>query len=111
MQKMRVYVLLRCCFCCDLAPALRAAKETARRRRRSPCYVLVSTLSALLWALLLFLLLHLHLHCSHWWCCCGLCYAQLLYLLLQRRRHRRRGGAITPELDPVIPALHGLGDC
>ena len=87
MQKMRVCVLLRCCFCCDLVPAARAVKEPARRRRRSSCYVLVSTLSA---PFASFVAVPVAAdapagapaHCLHWWCCCGLCYAQLLYLLL-----------------------------
>ena len=87
MQKMRVCVLLRCCFCCDLVPAARAVKEPARRRRRSSCYVLVSTLSA---PFASFVAVPVaadapapaRAHCLHWWCCCGLCYAQLLYLLL-----------------------------
>ena len=87
MQKMRVCVLLRCCFCCDLVPAACAVKEPARRRRRSSCYVLVSTLSA---PFASFVAVPVAAdapagapaHCLHWWCCCGLCYAQLLYLLL-----------------------------
>ena len=80
MQEFPVAVLQ--VFCCN------AVKETARRRRRSPRYVLVFKLSPrCLWALLPFLLLlmhlHLHLHLHpHCWCCCGLFYAQLLYLLL-----------------------------
>ena len=87
MQKMRICVLLRCCFCCDLVPAACAVKEPARRRRRSSCYVLVSTLSA---PFASFVAVPVaadapapaRAHCLHWWCCCGLCYAQLLYLLL-----------------------------
>ena len=87
MQKMRVCVLLRCCFCCDLVPAARAVRETARRRRHTSCYVLVSTLSA---PFASFVAVPVAAdapagapaHCLHWWCCCGLCYAQLLYLLL-----------------------------
>ena len=75
------------CFCCDLVPAARAVKEPARRRRRSSCYVLVSTLSA---PFASFVAVPVAAdapapapaHCLHWWCCCGLCYAQLLYLLL-----------------------------
>ena len=87
MQKMRVCVLLHCCFCCDLVPAARAVKEPARRRRRSSCYVLVSTLSA---PFASFVAVPVAAdapapapaHCLYWWCCCGLCFAQLLYLLL-----------------------------
>ena len=86
-QKMRVCVLLRCCFCCDLVPAARAVKEPARRRRHSSCYVLVSTLSA---PFASFVAVPVAAdapapapaHCLYWWCCCGLCFAQLLYLLL-----------------------------
>ena len=79
-----------CCaaaICCDLVPAACAVKEPARRRRRSSCYVLVSTLSA---PFASFVAVPVAAdapapapaHCLHWWCCCGLCYAQLLYLLL-----------------------------
>ena len=58
-----------------------ALKETARRRRRSPCYVLVFTLSALFVGFVAVpVAADAPAQCLHW-CCCGLCYAQLLYLL------------------------------
>ena len=108
MQKMRVCVLLRCCFCCDLVPAARAVRETARRRRHTSCYVLVSTLSALFVGFVAVPVAadapaRAPAHCLHWWCCCGLCYAQLLYLLLQLKlllmqQRFLQGGCLSSSL-------------
>ncbi len=47
MQEIPVAVLLRCSFLLQSGAEWHALKETARRRRGSPCYVLVFTLSAL----------------------------------------------------------------
>ena len=83
MQEIPVAVLLRCRFLLQSGAEWHALKETARRRRRSPCYVLVFTLSALFVGFVAVpVAADAPAQCSHWWCCCGLCYAQLLYLLL-----------------------------
>ena len=87
MQEIPVAVLLRCRFLLQSSAEWHALKETARRRRRSPCYVLVSTLSALFVSFVAVPVAAdapapAPAHCLHWWCCCGLCFAQLLYLLL-----------------------------
>ena len=82
MQEIPVAVLLRCRFLLQSGAEWHALKETARRRRRSPCYVLVFTLSALFVGFVAVpVAADAPAQCSHW-CCCGLCYAQLLYLLL-----------------------------
>ena len=113
---MRLCVLLRCCFCCDLVPAARAVKEPARRRRRSSCYVLVSTLSA---PFASFVAVPVAAdapapapaHCLHWWCCCGLCFAQLLYLLLLQlkllvmQQRFLQGGCLSSSLACLLLLL------
>ena len=81
----RKFQLLCCCaagFLLQSGAEWHALKETARRRRRSPCYVLVFTLSALFVGFVAVpVAADAPAQCLHW-CCCGLCYAQLLYLLL-----------------------------
>ena len=91
-QEIPVAVLL----CCAVfLPQSRAVKETARRRRRSACYLLMSTLFALFVGCVAVPVAAdapARAHCSHWWCCsstccccwwcCGLPYAQLFYLLV-----------------------------
>ena len=80
--------------CAVFLPQSRAVKETTRRRRRSACYLLMSTLFALFVGCVAVPVAAdapARAHCSHWWCCsstccccwcCGLPYAQLFYLLV-----------------------------